>query len=443
LGAAADATAATSTPENQKHYIVEHTIALPTLVHFQYFWERAELRALGTEVFEDTKEITESVAAYRAALTAIRNASSSSSSSSSGGSTAAAAAAAAAAAEPAAAVLARALVVVVADGGTPRTAALFVAGTAATRVHSIDPEMRREWCLGAGGSGSSSGSGSTGADAPVPGPVPAPAAAAAVAEPSPAARGKGKAPRPTPGLMLPGGPGGGGGGGGVRAGGGAAARLRCHRAKVEDWLVAGGLTADGATAAEDAAFALGVAGGVAGGVGAAEAAAAAADAPLLVVVAVHSHVKLDAYVPALRRRLGGPRTLVVAMPCCVDQSMTLDHGIDPVHAAPAVPAVPAVLGLGDGLGHAAVPVVPAPVVATGGVVAGVPATVATGEALARKRGGGTARWGRKRKLAVPVADYEDYGVHSNERTVRVFDLPADAPPPPPAAAAACGMKVLQ
>ena len=49
-------------------FVVEHTVRQPTLEHVQYFWDRPSFRGLGTDVFADVKEITESVAAYRAAL---------------------------------------------------------------------------------------------------------------------------------------------------------------------------------------------------------------------------------------------------------------------------------------------------------------------------------------------------------------------------------------
>ena len=37
------------------------------------------------------------------------------------------------------------------------------------------------------------------------------------------------------------------------------------------------------------------------------------------------------------------------------------------------------------------------------------------------RGGGQ----KKRRPLAPAREYQDYGVHSNNRTVRLFDLPAD------------------
>jgi hypothetical protein len=45
-----------------------NSLSLSLSACVRYFWEREAFRSLGTEVFADTKEITESVGAFRAAL---------------------------------------------------------------------------------------------------------------------------------------------------------------------------------------------------------------------------------------------------------------------------------------------------------------------------------------------------------------------------------------
>ena len=108
---------------------------------------------------------------------------------------------------------------------------------------------------------------------------------------------------------------------------------------------------------------------------------------MLVVVAVHSHVRLDDYVPSLRRVLHWPRTAVVAIPCCVDQSMEVAEAGEQSE--------------GGRLDDEAV----------------------------------RAGWGKKqrastnkkrKRLVVPSKEYHDYGVFSIQRIVRVFDLPEGA-----------------
>lgn len=42
-------------------YIVEHSVKLPTLAHLDWFWRRPVCRALGSSIFPNCKEITESV----------------------------------------------------------------------------------------------------------------------------------------------------------------------------------------------------------------------------------------------------------------------------------------------------------------------------------------------------------------------------------------------
>lgn len=297
------------------HYLVEHTVQLPTLAHFQYFWDRPQFRALGTEVFADTKEISESVAAFRAASDAMVGRA-----------------------------FARAFVVAVADGGTPRTAALFAVGTDAPTVHSIDPEMRREWLVGAGG------------QAPAPDRLPS-----LLAQP------------------------------------GCAGRLHCHRLRVEEWIESAlGNSPSSSSSGGSSVSGLG------------------ADATL-VVVAVHSHVRLDAYVPALRQRLGYPHTVVVAMPCCVDQSMEMEAPPAPEAEFPNAPGLAAASGSGGGSGGEAL-LPEAAAAAVGDVVGDGWARTAR-----KKRGGKGAK---KRRLVQPTREYNDYGVHSNERVVRVFVLSA-------------------
>jgi len=309
-----------ATPEGA-HYLVEHTIRMPTLEHFQYFWDRPQFRMLGTEVFADTKEISESVAAYRAALDAMvgRNFGSAS-------------------------------VVVVADGGTPRTAALFAVGTDAPKIHSIDPEMRREWLLSADEETLS-------------------------------------APEHLPTLLiLP----------------KYACRLQCHRLRVEDWIEntfgadaisptgsknEGGVSSSGTFGAQDA------------------------DATL-VVVAVHSHVKLDAYVPALRHKLDYPHTIVVTMPCCVDQSMEIKAPLASRSQAPGTPVTAAAaseLPVANGLENATA------AAGSDNVGAGWAQTVQESRRSNRAK---------KRRLMAPTREYHDYGVHSRERVIRVFNLEA-------------------
>ena len=74
--------------------------------------------------------------------------------------------------------------------------------------------------------------------------------------------------------------------------------LHCHRMRVEDWLKGAFNDANCSDEKER----------------------------VLVVVAVHSHVRLDNYVPMLRSKLGFPRTVIVVVPCCVDQSMEIGGG---------------------------------------------------------------------------------------------------------------------
>ena len=95
----------------------------------------------------------------------------------------------------------------------------------------------------------------------------------------------------------------------------------------------------------------------------------------VVIVAVHSHVQLAEYVPHIRQRVGDSvRVLIVAMPCCVDQS---------IWRTPS----------GDLCGT--------PICNRG--VRKVP--------------------GKPPTLVQPVEEYIDWGVHSKDRTVRVWDLP--------------------
>lgn len=308
-----------ATPEGA-HYLVEHTIRMPTLEHFQYFWDRPQFRMLGTEVFADTKEISESIAAYRAALDAMsgRN-------------------------------FATASVVVVADGGTPRTAALFAVSTDAPVVHSIDPEMRREWLL-------------TGADEQAPATEHLPSL---LAQPE------------------------------------YARRLRCHRSRVEDWME-NTFDADASSRCNSKSEGSIVS---SGNFGAQDANAT------LVVVAVHSHVKLDAYVPALRHRLGYPHTVVVTMPCCVDQSMEIkapkSHAFDiPLTSAAAATSENSASNVHGNASEAA-----------GVNIVGAGWAQSPLESRRSNRA-------KKRRLVAPTREYHDYGVHSKERVVRVFILEA-------------------
>lgn len=93
---------------------VEHRVRQADLSHLQWFWGNAALRQLGTSIFDDVKEITESCSAYRAARRALADAGLR---------------------------CEDCCVVVVADGGTPRTASLFVADSACPEVHPTPPCM--------------------------------------------------------------------------------------------------------------------------------------------------------------------------------------------------------------------------------------------------------------------------------------------------------------
>lgn len=389
-----------------QHYIVEHRVAMPTLEHVQYFWDREAFRSLGVEVFADTKEITESVSAFRAALKAVQRVGVEDSRMLTED------------------VWENCLVVVVADGGTPRTAALFATGTSAPEVHSIDPEMRRDWLVTPTSAGMEPKSGLVvGEGSP-------PTEPASGSDPS----------KPPPELLRK---------------PGISSRLHCHRSTVEDWLLCGP-SLNGATAevkeeeevpsSNDGANA-----------GLAPRAETGKEVGLLLVVAVHSHVRLDDYVPALRKRTNHPRTLIVTIPCCVDQSLE--------ETPPGGVTTPAV-STGGGGGAAEVnhstshpskrkdmPMheksLRAAVSNGSNVVKveGLPepgrrqrkeekaseqqatttAAAATREEVAgagwankkaRPRGKGT----RKRHLAVPIEEFHDYAVFSPHRVVRVFDL---------------------
>ena len=108
---------------------------------------------------------------------------------------------------------------------------------------------------------------------------------------------------------------------------------------------------------------------------------------MLVVVAVHSHVRLDDYVPSLRRVLHWPRTAVVAIPCCVDQSMEVAEAGEQSE--------------GGRLDDEAV-----------------------GAGWGKKQRASTNK--KRKRLVVPSKEFHDYGVFSIQRIVRVFDLPEGA-----------------
>jgi hypothetical protein len=147
----------------------------------------------------------------------------------------------------------------------------------------------------------------------------------------------------------------------------------------------------------------------------------------LVVVAVHSHVKLDAYVPLLRQKLGHPHTVLVAMPCCVDQSM--EAPLAPEAGNSSAPGLAAATG-GSASGTEA-PLPGAAAAAASNVTGGWTRT-------ARKKRGGQGA--KKRRLVHPTREYHDYGVHSNERVVRVFVLRAGGEEAAAEAAAAAAVE---
>jgi hypothetical protein len=251
----------------KKAFVVKHTICLPHLGHIQFFWSNPKLRDLGTEVFADVKEITESAGAFRASADAVGGRQDGSLD----------------------AIWGKCLIVVVADGGTPRTASMFAALTNAPEIHSVDPAMRQEWVQ------------TTSVHTEVEEQV---------------------AGRPLPDLLSTYG-----------------SRLHCHRSRIEDWLESCDLVTEGRET--------------------------------LLVVAVHSHVFLDRYVPLLRGKVGGLRTVVVTIPCCVDQSMEVPNSSITSQADVGV--------------------------------------------------GWTAQRKRKRNLILPVKEFHDYGIHSNHRIIRIFD----------------------
>jgi len=242
---------------------------------------------------------------------------------------------------------------------------------------------------------------------------------------------------------------------------GISSRLHCHRSTVEDWLLCepslNEATAEVTEREEEEeeeevpSSNDGVDAGLAPRVDKGE------KVGLLLVVAVHSHVRLDDYVPALRKRTNYPRTLIVTIPCCVDQSLE--------EASSGGVTTPAVSTSGGGGGaEASQPTsrptkrkdMPMNEMSSGAAVSndskvvkveGLPepgrrqrqeenaseqqatttAAAATRKEVAgagwankkaRPRGKGT----RKRHLAVPTEEFHDYAVFSPHRVVRVFDL---------------------
>jgi hypothetical protein len=185
--------------------------------HLDYFWRREACRNMGTSMFPNCKEITESVAAFRAATEYLAGTGVE-------GSADALTTLFSAPGNEVARDTSSTLIVCVADGTSPRTATLFATYMDA-EVHSVDPLMHAHYLE--------------------PGD----------AQPS-ELRGT----------------------------------LAAHACTIEQWVEA---ICDSTEASPD----------------------------LIVVVAVHSHVMLEDYVPALRARFGTARVVIVAIPCCVEQLM--------------------------------------------------------------------------------------------------------------------------
>lgn len=143
---------------------------------------------------------------------------------------------------------------------------------------------------------------------------------------------------------------------------------------------------------------------------------------------------LRRYVPQLRARLGLPHTVVVALPCCVDQSLEASPAaLTPEELAfreknwawQAAKAAgqAAEAGAGAAAEDAAAHKEAAAPAAVVGAAAQFPA-----QATAQSPGAGWVKARakqRRARLVKPASEYNDFGVHSNERTVRVFVLGSD------------------
>jgi len=151
---------------------------------------------------------------------------------------------------------------------------------------------------------------------------------------------------------------------------------------------------------------------------------------------------LRRYVPQLRARLGLPHTVVVALPCCVDQSLEASPAaLTPEELAfreknwawQAAKAAgrAAEAGAGAAAEDAAAPGAAAPAAhkeaAAPAAVVGAAAQFPA-QATAQSPGAGWVKARakqRRARLVKPASEYNDFGVHSNERTVRVFVLGSD------------------
>ena len=152
---------------------------------------------------------------------------------------------------------------------------------------------------------------------------------------------------------------------------------------------------------------------------------------------MHSHVRLSVYIPQLRALAPASRAVVVAIPCCLDQSLWAHRPL-PAEAAAARESAEngAEKSAKTATGKGAV--VDAGVAeverksAAGAGDGAVEVRQGTAEVVVRQPGSKRTDGGGEGKLVPlrPLLDVLDWGIHAKDRRVRVWLLqPGDATAP--------------